>query len=131
MENSKLLKTVRRFVLTFFYVKNDGRDEAILVADEKITYVSLSSVYSCTVSTSRIRIVLFLAGLNSLESWGTDVDNAYLEALTKEKVCRVAGTEFGPLESHNLIIIKALYALRNFGSRWHERLADCLLCIGF
>ena len=44
----------------------------------------------------------------------------------KEKVYIVSGPEFGPLEGHNLIIIKALYGLRTSGLRWHERLANCL-----
>ena len=44
-------------------------------------------------------LVLFLAELNGLESWGTDVGNFYLEA----NVCKVASPEFGPLEGHDSI----------------------------
>ena len=33
-----------------------------------------------------VRIVIFLAELNGLEIWQTDVRNAYLEATTEEKV---------------------------------------------
>jgi hypothetical protein len=32
------------------------------------------------------RIVLFLAELNHLEIWATDIGNTYLEAFTSEKV---------------------------------------------
>ena len=95
-----------------FDVKHDGRHKARLVAGGHLTDVPLSSAYSGVVSLRGIRLVLFLAELNGLESWGTDIGNAYLEAFTKEKVYVVAGPEFGPLEGHKLIIIKALYVGR-------------------
>ena len=48
--------------------------------------------------------------------WAIDIGNAYLEALTSEKVCIRAGPEFGPeLEGHLLIIYKALYGLKSSG----------------
>ena len=38
------------------------------------------------------------------------------EALfTKEKVCFVAGKDFGDLEGHTMIVIKALYGLKSSG----------------
>jgi hypothetical protein len=55
--------------------------------------------------------MLFLAELNHLELWPTDIGNAYLEAFTSEKVYIIAGPEFGEREGHILIIRKALYGL--------------------
>ena len=66
-----------------------------------------------------------------MEAWTTDIGNAYLEAVTKEKLCIVAGPEFGDLEGHTLAIHKALYGLKSSGLRWHERFADCLRQMGF
>ena len=66
-----------------------------------------------------------------MESWATDVGNAYLEAETKEKVYIIGGKEFGEREGHTLTLHKALYGLRSSGLRWHERLADCLRDMGF
>ena len=43
----------------------------------------------------------------------------------------IAGAEFGELESHTLVIIKALYGLQTSRLRWHERFADCLHDMGF
>ena len=43
-------------------------------------------MYSSVVSLRGIRTVTFLAELNGLELWGTDIRNAYLESVTKEKV---------------------------------------------
>ena len=114
-----------------FDVKHDGRHKTRLVAGGHLTDIPLSSVYSGVVSLRGIRLVLFLAELNGLDSWSTDIGNAYLEATTKEKVYIVAGKEFGDLEGHILLIKKALYGLRSSGLRWHERLADCLRDMGF
>ena len=83
------------------------------------------------VSLRGISLVLFIAELNGLESWGTDTCNTYLEAFTKEKFCIVDGPGFRPLEVHNLIIVKSLCGLRTSGLSWHERLADCLQDMGF
>ena len=83
------LKTARKSKL-IFYVKHGGRQKARLVADGNLTDVSLSSVYSGSISSREIRLALFLAELNGLDSWGTDIGNSYLEAFTEEKVRIVA-----------------------------------------
>jgi hypothetical protein len=114
-----------------FAIKHDGRHKSRLVADGHLTDVPLDSVYSGVVSLRGLRLVVFLAELNGLETWATDIGNAYLEAETLEKVYIVAGPEFGELEGHALVIFKALYGLRTSGLRWHERFADCLRDMGF
>jgi hypothetical protein len=43
----------------------------------------------------------------------------------------IAGPEFGQLEGHYLIIVKALYGLCTSGLCWHEHFADCLCNEGF
>jgi hypothetical protein len=73
----------------------------------------------------------FIAELNDMDLWATDIGNAYLESYTKEKVYVVAGPEFGDREGHILIIQKALYGLKSSGLRWHERFADVLRSMGF
>jgi hypothetical protein len=55
-------------------------------------------------SLQGFRLVLFLAELNDLQLWATDLGNAYLEAYTTEKVCIIAVTEFGEREGHILVI---------------------------
>jgi hypothetical protein len=66
-------------------------------------------VYSGVVSLRSFRIVMFMAEINNLEFWATDIGNAYLEALTSEKVYIIFGPEFGEMEIHALVISKALY----------------------
>ena len=114
-----------------FDVKHDGRHKARLVADGHLTDIPLDSVYSGVVSIKGFRLVIFLAELNKLGLWATDIGNAYLEAYTSEKVYIVAGPEFSDLEGHILIISRALYGLRSSGARWHDRLADCMRELGF
>jgi hypothetical protein len=64
-------------------------------------------------------MVTFLSELNSMELWATDIGNGYLEAYMAEKLFIVAGSEFGKLEGHMLIISKALYGLRMSGLHCH------------
>jgi Reverse transcriptase (RNA-dependent DNA polymerase) len=61
-------------------IKHDGRHKARLVADGHLTEIPLESVYYGVVSLRGFRIVLFLAKLNHLKLWSTDIGNAYLEA---------------------------------------------------
>ena len=114
-----------------FDIKHDGRYKARLAADEHLAEVPLSSVHSDIASLRGVRLVLFLSESNGLQAWGTDIGNAYLEAFIKEKVHIIAGPEFGDLQGHILIILKALYGLRASGLRWCERLADCLRDMGY
>ena len=112
-------------------VKHDGRHKARCVADGHLTDIPVDSVYSGVVSLRGLRLLIFLAELNQLETWATDIGNAYLEAETKERVAIIAGPEFGKFEGHVLVISKALYGLRTSRVRWHERFADCLHAEGF
>ena len=114
-----------------FDVKHDGRHKARLVADGHLTDVPVDSVYSGVVSLRCLRLMLFLGELNLLETWSTDIGNAYLEVKTKERLYIIAGPEFGKLEGHILVIFKALYGLRTSSPHWHERFADCLRQEGF
>ena len=114
-----------------YAVKHDGRHKARLVAGGHLTETPVDSVYSSVVSLRGIRILTFIAELNNMEVWSTDIGNAYLETLTKEKVYIIAGPEFGNREGHTLIIYKALYGLHSSGLRWSERLADVLRSMGF
>jgi hypothetical protein len=102
-----------------------------MVADSHLTDIPLESVYSGVVSLCGLQIDTFLSELNGLDLWATDIGNAYLEAFTMEWNYIIAGPEFGQLEGHYLIIVKALYGLRTSGLRWHERFADCLRNEGF
>ena len=93
-------------------VKHDGRHKSRLVAGGHRTDTPIESTYLGVVSLLGIRLVTFLAELNDLELWGTDIGNAYLESYTTEKVAFIAGPEFGKLAGHTMIIQKAQYGLK-------------------
>ena len=96
------------------------------MADGHLTKEANETVYSGVVSLRSLRFVMFLAELNDLQLWGADVGNAYLQALTKEKLYIVAGPEFEELQHHVLVMYKALYGTRSGGACWHEKLFDIL-----
>mmetsp|Transcript_46454 Transcript_46454/g.113150 ORF Transcript_46454/g.113150 Transcript_46454/m.113150 type:complete len:229 (-) Transcript_46454:50-736(-) len=115
-----------------YAVKHDGRFKARMVADGHLTETPTESVYSGVVSLRSLRFMVFLAELNELATWATDVGNAYLEAYTSERVAIIAGSEFGEkLEGHTQIIRKALYGLKLSRKMWYQRFADCLRNEGF
>ena len=98
-------------------VKHDGSHKAKLVADDHPTDVPMESVSSGVASLKGFCLVVFLANLNGVETWVTDIGNACLEARTKEKLVIVAGPEFGELQGHLLCIHKALNGLQTSGLR--------------
>jgi hypothetical protein len=76
-------------------------------------------------------MVMFLAELNGLETWATNISNMYLKAETSEKVFIIAGRKPGELEGHTLVIFKAPYGLQSSGLRWSEKFSLCLRGMGF
>ena len=54
-------------------LKHDGRHKTIYVADGHKTDVPLESVYSGVVTFRGLILVIFLAELNGLDSWATDI----------------------------------------------------------
>ena len=80
-----------------FNVKHFGKFKARLVADGHLSKELNETVYSGVVSLRNLRFPMFLAELNNLQLWGADVGNAYLQALTKEKLYIMGGPEFEEL----------------------------------
>ena len=99
-----------------FDAKHCGKFKARLVADGHLTKECNETVYSRVVSLRNLRLAIFHAELNGLQLWGADVGNAYLQALTQEKLYIVAGPEFEELQGHVLVVHKALYGTRSGGT---------------
>ena len=114
-----------------FDVKHCGKFKAWLVADGHLTKEPNETVYSGVVSLGNISLAMFVAELNNLQLWGADVENAYLQSLTKEKLHIVGGPEFDELQGHVLVMHKALYGTRSGGACWHDKLFDILHQMGF
>ena len=107
-----------------------GLHKVRLVADVNLTDIQVESVYFGVISLCGIQILAFFAELNTIETWATDIGNAYLEANTFENVYIIEGNEFGDREGHIRIVAKALYYLLSSGLKWYERFADCLRDMG-
>ena len=103
-----------------FDVKHCGKSKARLIAGGHLTK-----------EWRNLRLAMFLAELNNLELWGADVGNAYLQALTREKLYIVGGPEFEELRGHVLVMYKALYGTRSGGACWHDKFFDILHHMGF
>jgi hypothetical protein len=73
--------------------------------------MGISHKFLGVVSLKDFQLVLFLAELNHLQLWATDIGNTYLGAYTSEKVYIIAGIELKYHEGHIFIIFKAIYGL--------------------
>ena len=62
-------------------VKHNDRHKAKLVADGHLTNVPDNSVYSSAIFLQGLRMLFFIAELNSIEIWGIDIGNATLKPL--------------------------------------------------
>ncbi len=113
-------------------VKHDGCHKAHLVDDGHLTNIPFKSVYSGVVSLHGLQMVTFLAELNGMDLWATDICNAYLEAYTAKKLVIVTQwPEFGEMDGHILIISKALHGLWTSELCWHDCFPKCLHEMGF
>jgi len=79
------------------------------VASGNLTPPSSDNAHSGIVSLEGVRTVMFRSELNGLQLCACDIGNAYLEAKTREKLCIIAGPEFGELEGRTLVMFKACY----------------------
>jgi hypothetical protein len=105
--------------------------KARLVAGGHLIDPPVESVYSSVITHESVRIMFLIAALNDLDILGADVQNAYINAKTNEKVYTTAGPEFGSNEGRPAIIIRALYGLKSSGARWRDHFAAILRQLGF
>ncbi len=105
--------------------------KARFVAGGHLTDPPKDSVYSSVVTRESVRIMLLVAALNDLDILGADIQNAYLQAETKEKVWFMAGAEFVSNQGRPCIIVRALYGLKSSGARFRDHLSAIIREQGF
>lgn len=110
-----------------FEVKMDLRRKARYVAGGHLTDPPTSMTYSSVVSRESIRIAFLLAALNDMDILACDIQNAYLNAPTKEKLWFKGGKEWGKYENCTIIIVRALYGLKSSGKQWRSMFSDKLM----
>ena len=81
-----------------FEVKMDLRRKARYVAGGHLTDPPTYMTYSTVVSRESVRIAFLIAALKQLQVLAGDIQNAYLNAPTTEKLYFVAGPEWGRMK---------------------------------
>ena len=107
------------------------RRKARLVAGGHTTEAPASITYFSVVSRDLVRIALMAAALNGLDILACDIQNAYLTAISREKIWTVAGPEFRAEEGSNMLVNMALYGLKSSGAAFRAKLAGVLHDIGY
>ena len=106
-----------------FDIKSTLQRKARFVAGGHLTDPPKDSVFSSVVLRDSVRLAFTLAALNGLQVLARDMQNAYLNAPTKEKCWFRAGLEFGKhWVGQPMQITRALYGLRSSGARWRDHM---------
>ena len=115
-----------------FDIKGDTlARKARLVAGGHVTDPPKDMTYSSVVSRDTVCLFFLLAALNDLEIKGCDVQNAFVQAKTKEKVWTHGKREFNLPEGAVVLIVRALYGLKSSGARFRDAMANTLRLGGF
>ena len=109
-----------------FEIKMDLCRKARYVAGGHLTDPPTSMTYSTVVSRESVRIAFLIAALNNMEILAGDIQNAYLNAPTSEKLYFVAGKEWKADAGKNIVIIRAVYGLKSSALQWRNHLANIL-----
>ena len=72
-----------------------------------------SMTYVSVVGRETVRIAFLVAALNGLKVLARDIQNAYLNEFTKEKIYYGAGDEWKADEGKIIVITRALYGLKS------------------
>ena len=109
-----------------FDLKLDMTRKARYVAGGHLTQVPTHMTYSSVVSRETVRIGLLMAVLNGLELIAGDIQNAFLEAPTKEKIFFYAGDEGRDDERRVVVVVQAIYGLKSSALQFRKHLAETL-----
>jgi hypothetical protein len=95
-----------------FDIKSDTlARKARFVAGGHRTDPPKESTYSSVVSRDSVRLFFLLAALNDVDVLACDIQNAYINAETKEKIWFHGGDEMGSDKGKVIVIVRALYGL--------------------
>ena len=114
-----------------FEVKRDLRRKARLVIGGHVTDATGYDTYASTIRTENVRLLVYLIVRGPLSVLVVDIGNAYLNALTPEKIFTRCGPEFGNDAGKTAVIYKALYGLKTSANAWFHELGKHLEVIGF
>jgi hypothetical protein len=128
--HTKFYKEIRCHLI--FDIKADTLvRKARFVVGGHMTDPPKESVYSSVISRDSVRLFFLIAALNDLQVCACDVQNAYINAKTSEKVWFRGGPEMGEYCGRVIVIVRALYCLKLSGARFREHMAASLQDDGF
>ena len=93
--------------------------KARLGTDGNLTMEPTDTVYSGAVSLRNLRLAMFHSEQNNLQLWGANIGNAYVKALTKEKLYTVSGPESEEFQGHCFCYVQGTL----WYNIWRSRLA--------
>ena len=117
--------------IIFDIKKEDFRRKARLVAGGHVVNSTMFESYSSVVQTKSLRLLLTIALGHSLTIVTADIGNAFIQAVTEEKIWSKCGKEFGDKAGCVVEIKKALYSLSTSARQWSLQLGDTIKSYGF
>ena len=118
--------------LHFVYdIKSDLRYKARLVCNGKQTDPRGLSTRATVVKTVSVRLLDLIASAQGLKVICGDIGNAFIQAVTNEKIFTRVGSEFGDRAGSIAVIFKVLYGLTTSAERFRTLLADFIRSLEF
>ena len=109
-----------------FDVKMDLTREAKYVAGGHLIDHPSSLTFANIIYLKTKQVAFLIAALNDLRILTGDIQNAYLNAYTKEKIYFRAGNEWKHSKGRVIIISRALYGLKSSALMRRNHLADMI-----
>ena len=82
--------------------------------------------YASIVIRDRVRITFIIVALNNLEILAGDIQDYYLNSLTKEKVFFYEGDECNSDQGRLVVISRAFCGMKSSALAWRNHLSDIL-----
>ena len=117
--------------MIFEIKQEDLRRKARMVAGGHVVDSTMYESYSSNVQTMTLRLLQTIAVNQKLKVVTGDIGNAFIHALTNEKIWTKAGPEFGERQGCKIIFKKALYGLSTSARQWNLTLGDAIADMGF
>ena len=83
-------------------------------------------IYYSVVSLDTVRIGFLMTALKNLENLASDIQNAFLEAPTKENIFFFAGDEWKSEKEKFVIVVRSIYGIKSSALHFPDFLAETL-----
>ena len=117
--------------IIFEVKQEDLRRKARMVAGGHVVDSTMYESYSSVVQTMTLRFLQTVVVNQNLKVVTGDIGNAFVHALTNEKIWTKAGPEFGKRQGCKIIFKKALYGLSTSARQWNLTLGGAIADMGF